>query len=459
MSNEQLSLLIVPCPLSIVEYLRIPKLDRVEMAIVNPLRSLKLTNLRSLFFIMLPVKVAEEIILNLVENLCSKRDTELIDLEAAHGRILAQTVMGKLDVPHWDNSAMDGYAIRYEDVSNCREDNPITLEIVTEIAAGDRPQVDVKRGQAARIFTGAMLPKGADTIVMQENTDREGDRVTILSAPEAREFVRHQGAFYRAGTPLLEAGTKISAAEIAVLATAQCTQLAVYRRPRVAILSTGDELVTPEQTLQPGQIVDSNQYALASFVADRGAIPLKLGIVGDRPDELKQAISQAIDSADLVLSTGGVSVGDYDYVDRILTELGGTLHIRSVAVKPGKPLTVATFEGNNCLYFGIPGNPVSALVSCWRFVRPALNKLTGEQERMPFVRAIARHDLKAGGKRETYLWGRLHLVDGRYEFALAGGSHSSGNLINLAHTNGLAIVPIGQKLITAGAEVEVMLVD
>ena len=408
---------------------------------------------------MLSVEVAESIIFDLAKNLNLERGTELVDLNAARGRILVRPVVGQLDFPHWDNSAMDGYAVRYEDVANCGEANPVSLEIVTEIAAGGRPQIDIKPGQAARIFTGAMLPEGADTIVMQENTQREGDRVTILGTPEAAEFVRHQGAFYRAGEPLLEAGIKIGAAEIAVLATAQCTEIPVYPRLRVAILSTGDELVTPEQTLQPGQIVDSNQYALASFVAENDAIPIKLGIIGDRPEELKQAISQAIASADIVLSTGGVSVGDHDYVDRILTELGGTLHIRSVAVKPGKPLTVATFKENNCLYFGIPGNPVSALVSCWRFVRPALKKLSGVNDRLSFVRAISRHDLKAGGKRETYLWGQLNLVDGNYEFALAGGSHSSGNLINLAQTNGLAIVPVGQKLISAGQAVKVMLVN
>ena len=408
---------------------------------------------------MLSVNEAEEILLNLAKKIDYEGDIELISLEDSHGRILSQPVTGKLDVPHWDNSAMDGYAVRYEDVRDCGADNPVTLKIVSEIAAGDRPETAIKSGQAARIFTGAMLPEGADTIVMQENTRPEEDKVSILCAPESR-FVRHQGAFYRAGTPLLEAGTKIGAAEIAVLATAQCTELSVYRRPRVAILSTGDELVTPEQPLQPGQIVDSNQYALASFVTQNGGIPIKLGIVRDRPEDLKTAIASAIASADLVLSTGGVSVGDYDYVDRILAELGGTLHIRSVAVKPGKPLTVATFSDNSCLYFGIPGNPVSALVSCWRFVRPALKKLSGQTNYQPrFVNAFTRHDLKASGKRETYLWGQLHLVEGKYEFALAGGSHSSGNLINLAQTNGLAIVPVGQKSIAAAEEVKVMLID
>jgi molybdopterin molybdotransferase len=409
---------------------------------------------------MLSVQEAESIILNLVRSLDSNQDLEIVDLEAANGRILAQTVVGNLDIPHWDNSAMDGYAVRYQDVVNCSPEQPVTLEVVTEIAAGVLPQTEIKSGQAARIFTGAMLPVGTDTIVIQENTQRSGDRIFLQQAPEFQEFVRHQGAFYQAGTSLLEPGVKIGAAEIAVLATAQCTQLVVYRRPCVAILSTGDELVTPEQSLQPGQIVDSNQYALASFVAHNGGIPIKLGIVADRPAELKQAIASAIASADLVLSTGGVSVGDYDYVDRILAELSGTLHVRSVAVKPGKPLTVATFADHNCLYFGIPGNPVSALVSCWRFVQPALKKLSGLADFQPcLVNAITRHDLNGAGKRENYLWGQLQLIDGKYEFALAGGSYSSGNLINLAQTTGLAIVPVGQNLIPQGSVVQALLIN
>jgi len=409
---------------------------------------------------MFTVKEAEAIILNLATVLNSTKNIETISLEEAQGRILAQPVVGKLDFPHWDNSAMDGYAVRYEDVQNCSVANRVTLEVTAEVAAGDRPTTEIRKGQTARIFTGAMLPQGTDTIVIQENTTRDGNKVTILDAPQKQEFVRHQGAFYQAGTPILEAGVKIGAPEIAVLATAQCRELSVYRRLRVAILSTGDELVTPEQTLKPGQIVDSNQYALASFVASNGAIPVKLGIVPDKPKALKKAIAQARESADLVLSTGGVSVGDYDYVDKILAELGGTLHIRSVAVKPGKPLTVATFEDNNCLYFGIPGNPVSALVSCWRFVQPALLKRSGlNNYQSRFVTATTEHPLKSAGKRETYLWGQLHLVNGKYKFALAGGSHSSGNLINLAKTNGLAIAPIGTKAITEGSEVRVMIVN
>ncbi len=167
---------------------------------------------------------------------------------------------------------------------------------------------------------------------------------------------------------------------------------------------------------------------------------------------------KAIAEADIVLSTGGVSVGDYDYVDGILAELGGQIHIRSVAVKPGKPLTVASFK-NSCLYFGIPGNPVSALVSCWRFVQPALKKLSGLKNNWQptFIKAVTKQELRSAGKRETYLWGKLNIVEGVPEFSLAGGSHSSGNLINLSQTNALAVVPIGQTSIATGESIRVML--
>lgn len=409
---------------------------------------------------MLPVPKALSTILNLTTPLDAQKDSEIITLDAALDRILAVPVVSNLDFPHWDNSAMDGYAVRFTDVKNCSASQPVTLEIIEEIPAGYQPQQSIQSGQAARIFTGAIMPPGADTIVIQENTNREANYVSILEAPqEAQAFVRHQGAFYQAGSPLLSPGIRLDAAEIAVLATAQCTKIQVYRRPRVAIFSTGNELVTPEQQLKPGQIVDSNQYALAAFVTKAGGVPIPLGIVPDQPHLLKETIAQAITTADFVLSTGGVSVGEYDYVEQILGELGGEIEIESVAIKPGKPLTVAKFP--HCVYFGIPGNPVSALVSCWRFVQPALKKLSGlKGDWQPkFVRAQIKHQLRAGGKRETYLWGQLQVVEGVEQFSLAGGSHSSGNLINLAQTNALAVVPIGKKLIEVGEEVEVMIIQ
>lgn len=411
---------------------------------------------------MLSVSHAEGIILNLVQPLVGERDTEVVTLLTAIERILAAPVVSQLDFPHWDNSAMDGYAVRYEDVKHS-SDEPVELEIVEDIPAGREPQYSIQPGQAARILTGAVMPPGADTVVMQESTRREGERVFILASPEPQAFVRHRASFYQAGTLLLPSGIVLNAPEVALLAAAQCTQLKVYRRPRVAILSTGDELVKPDQPLQPGQIVDSNQYALAALVAQTGAEPLQLGIFPDQPKLLEQAIAKAVATSDVVLSSGGVSVGDYDYVEQILASLGAKIHIRAVGVKPGKPLTVATFSASaaanqkSVLYFGLPGNPVSALVSFWRFVQPALKKLSGSSNWGPvFVQARSRDELRSDGKRETYLWGQLHLVDGNYEFRLANGSHSSGNLVNLAQATGLAVLLVGQTFLPAGESVKVL---
>lgn len=423
---------------------------------------------------MLSVKEAESMVLNLVQPLDSQRDVETVDLLAASGRILAASVTGSLDFPYWDNSAMDGYAVRFADVENCSAEKPAVLEVVEEIPAGYLPQSTVQSGQAARIFTGAMMPDGADTVVMQEETRREGDRISILVSPEKPQaFVKHKGAFYQAGTTLLTPGTVINAPEIAVLATAQCIQVPVYRRLRVAIFSTGDELVSPDQPLTPGKLVDSNQYALTVLLAQMGFEPIRLGIIPDNEDALTKAITQAVSTADVVLSTGGVSVGDYDYVEKILADLGGKIYIQAVAIKPGKPLTVAAFKrdekksdapisSSDCLYFGLPGNPVSALVCCWRFVVPALRKMAGlgaEAWGPELVKARCNVELRSQGKRETYVWGKLHLVAGVWEFKPAIGSQNSANLINLANTTGLAILPPTETRVWPGEFVEVLKVS
>lgn len=413
---------------------------------------------------MLSAREAEAKILALVAPPQGGNGIETVALALAPGRILAEIVTSPLDVPHWDNSAMDGYAVRHEDVRQATAECPVSLTVTETIPAGAVPQRPVGPDQAARILTGSMMPDGADTVVIQEVTQRQESQVQVLEAPDPGQFVRHQGSFYRAGSPLLAPGLRLNGPEIAVLASAQYAQVAVYRQPRVAIFSTGNELVAPGTPLQLGQIVDSNQYALAALVRQAGGVPVPLGVVPDQPQALKDAIAAALTQADLILSSGGVSVGDFDYVDQILAELGATLHIRAVAVKPGKPLTVATFPGGDDgaqpLYFGLPGNPVSALVSFWRFVEPALRKRAGLSQGWSslFVPATTRQLLKAGGQRETYLWGRLEGTPQGYSFELAGGSHSSGNLVNLAQTNALAVLPVGTTAIAAHQTVQVMLV-
>lgn len=424
---------------------------------------------------------AERIIFTLVSPIQAVETVELDAVTDCLGRVLATATLSRVDFPHWDNSAMDGYAVRAADVQQV----PVTLQIVEEIPAGKLPQKIIEPGQAARILTGAMLPEGADTVVMQEVCDRASPapEVTVLKASERGAFVRQRGSYARLGDELLAAGRVIGPAEMAVLAAAGQTQVPVFQRPRVAILSTGSELVRPDAVLQPGQLVDSNQYALAALVAQTGAVPVLLGIVGDDRAELKAAIASALTQAEMVISSGGVSVGDYDYVEEVLLELGATLHIQSVAVKPGKPLTVAGFDyaqpsglnysarrqvydyaqpsglgAGGKVYFGLPGNPASAMVGFWRFVAPAIAKLSGRsQPWLPeFVIAKATAALSAGGDRETYLWGKLVAGEGGYEFERASGGHNSGNLVNLVGTSGLGLVPQGQTRIEAGEPLKVL---
>lgn len=410
--------------------------------------------------LMLSVQEAEKLIFDAVQVI---QDVEVVKLEDGgdsfavriRDRILATSISSQLDFPHWDNSAMDGYAVRFEDVKT-----PVTLDIIEEIPAGSPPQKTIQSGQAARILTGSMLPQGADTIVMQENTTRQGDRVSILTPPRDRgAFVRYQGTYCKAGDPLLSPGLVLKAPEIAILAAAQCLEVPVFRRPRVAILSTGSELILPNQPLQPGQIVDSNQYGLEALVADLGAQVISLGIVQDDPKALETAIAQAVESADVVISSGGVSVGDYDYVDRILEKLGAKIQVRAIAIKPGKPLTFARFP-NAALYFGLPGNPASAFVTFWRFAKPAIQKLSGLAQgwEPKFLTATTTHDLKSDGKRELSLWGSVSIEQGGFQFTPAGGSRLSGNLIHLAGTNALGVMAIGETAIKAGEAVKVLLI-
>jgi molybdopterin molybdotransferase len=392
---------------------------------------------------------------------------ETVPLNLAAGRVLAEPVRSRLDFPHWDNSAMDGYGIRAADVAAARPEQPVILEVIEEIPAGRAPTRSLGSGQAVRIYTGAMLPEGADAIAIQEEVTVLPDgRVAIPTAIAPDTFVRKRGAFGRSGDEILVAGTRLGPAEVALAAAAQCAQVTVFRQPRVAILSTGDELVAVDgPALKPGQIVDSNRYALEAFVRQMGGEAIAGGIIPDDRAALKTAMADAIAGADLVLSTGGVSVGTYDYVETLLGELGAAIAIRSVAVKPGKPLTVATVprapgpnSGQPCLYFGLPGNPASALVGCWRFVAPALKAMAGESVNPEAgrLRCLAAETLIGAGQREAYLWGRIALRDGQYHFIPAPGGHNSGNLVNLVGTTALAIVPVGAGAIAAGDPVEVL---
>jgi molybdopterin molybdotransferase len=410
---------------------------------------------------MLSATAASDLILDLVQPLVGPANQEWVGLAGAGGRVLAVDISGECDFPAWDNSAMDGYAVRWADIQNCDAQTPAWLDVAMIIPAGTAPKASLEAGQAARLYTGSMLPVGADTVIPQEDVVREGERVKISTAPSVGTFVRHQGDYYQAGGRLLSAGSPINAPELAVLATAQCTQVPVCRRPVVALFSTGSELVAPDQPLQPGQIVDSNQLALAHLITQAGAEVKRIERVSDQPESLQAAIADALTWADVIVSSGGVSVGDYDYVDQVLAKLGATLHIRAVAVKPGKPLTVATCQAQekSVLYFGLPGNPVSAFVTFWRFVHPALRKLSGLNRgwEPTFIKAISQQPLQGDRRRETYAWGQICFTANQPEFSPAIGRQNSANLINLANTNALAVLPAEQMMTETGERVTVML--
>lgn len=371
---------------------------------------------------------------------------ERVSILEANGRILARDALARRDNPPHDNSAMDGFAVRYEDAKGATQAAPVALDIVEDIPAGKVPEKELGPGQASRIMTGALVPRGADAIVPVEDARAEGARVWVADVEELGAHIRPRGEDMRAGQPVLKAGQLLGPGELAVLATLQKSFVAVYRRARVAIISTGDELVEIEDEVGAGQIVNSNTAALAAFCRAHGAEPIMLPVARDDEDEIRRTVQSALD-ADFVLSSGGVSVGDYDYVKKVLDELGAETIFWRVAMKPGKPLFFCKIGATP--YFGLPGNPVSSMMSFLQFVRPALYKASGYQPvawRLPQTTALLDSAIENDGGRRNYMRCRLYYCEEsglRAEVFAQQGSHMVSSMIG---ANGIAIFEPGQKL-------------
>ncbi|MFN5857786.1 MAG: molybdopterin molybdotransferase MoeA [Pseudanabaenaceae cyanobacterium] len=450
---------------------------------------------------MLLVSQAEELILSATPNPLAYPDppSEILPLSAGLHRVLAQDLFAPRRFPHWDNAAMDGYALRWTDAAQAMAQQE-GLELLPEaIPAGDAPNWQLPPASAARIFTGALLPSGADTVVMQEQVRVNSGKIYLDHLPTLGEYVRHGGTFAQASDRLLAAGTRLNPPELAGLAAMGINTVPVLPLVRVAIFTTGNELVNNELVnldrtdLQTGQIFDSNQYALTALVQQTGALAINLGTVKDNPSALRQKISEALAVADVVISSGGVSVGDYDLVAQTLQTLGGQIHCQSVAIKPGKPLTMATFDNTDYrdltdhhdlssspespssqvlpkVYLGVPGNPVSAIMSFWRFGRGIIAKRSGQLPHTwqpMFVDAVTTADLHSQGQRETYLWGnletRLKAGNSKTYFVPVGDAastvvYSSGNVISLMGCNGCAVLRRFQTYVPQGETVRVMVV-
>jgi len=360
---------------------------------------------------------------------------ETVGLSDALGRVLAEPVIARITQPPSAVSAMDGYAVRAADVA----ETPVALRCVGEAPAGGSYGGRVAAGEAVRIFTGGPVPAGADTIVIQENTESEGDRVTVLEPAPAGQFVRPEGLDFRAGEAGVAAGRRLTVRDVGLAAAMNVPWLRVRRRPRIALLSTGDELVMPGEAVGPNQIIGSNGLSLAAFVAARGGAAINLGIAPDNLDALARLTGDAR-GADLLVTTGGVSVGDHDLVSSALAERGLALDFWKIAMRPGKPLLFGTIGETPIL--GLPGNPVSSLVCAIVFLGPAIDAMQGlEAPATPLETAALGGALAANDRRQDYLRARLSYDDGGRRVATPFDRQDSSMLATLAHADCLVVRP------------------
>ncbi|PIW29990.1 MAG: molybdopterin molybdenumtransferase MoeA [Rhodospirillales bacterium CG15_BIG_FIL_POST_REV_8_21_14_020_66_15] len=380
----------------------------------------------------------------------SQLPAEQVALGDALGRVLARDVASTLTHPPVAVSAMDGYAVRWDDLGSV----PAPLTVIGESAAGHGLEGTVGPGQAARIFTGAALPAGADTIVIQEDTERDGETVRILENPKEKgEFVRPAGLDFAEGEVLLKAGHVVTARGVGLAAAMNVPWLMVRRRPRVAFVATGDEVVMPGQPVGPGQIISSNSLALAAYVTAMGGEPVSLGIARDTPESLAETLAGAR-GADLLVTMGGASVGDHDLVRQVLGGRGFELDFYKIAMRPGKPLIFGHIDGTPLL--GLPGNPVSTGVTSALFLRAAFAKMLGLAGERTECAAVLGGDLPANGRREDYMRASLETgTDGRM-VATAFPRQDSAMLAAFTRADCLIVRPVGAPPAKAGDLVRIL---
>lgn len=402
----------------------------------------------------LPVSVAQRCVLEEVATL----GIETVRLERSLGRVLAEDIRANRDLPPYDVSAMDGYAVCSADLAA----GSVDLDVVEDIKAGDMPMRIVQAGQCARIMTGAPVPQGADAVVRVEDSETLSDgRVRFIRPAPPGMDIRLRGEGMRNGDVVLAAGTEITPGVAGVLATVKRAQFEVYRRPRVAILSTGNELEGIEEPVDPSRIPDANSYALMAQVQALGVEPVLLGIARDDPAELERYLRQGLEY-DVLLVSGGTSVGVHDYVRPTMEALGVQMKFWRVAMKPGHPLAFGALErsdGTKALVFGLPGNPVSSMVCFEEFVLPALRRIMGHARlHRRTVSARLAHPVRMRPGRTEFV--RVVLSrDAQGYVATSTGTQSSGALLSMARADGLLVAPSGSNGLAAGETVIVQLLD
>ena len=414
---------------------------------------------------MLSVEEALKKVLDEIDTL----EEETVPILDSLGQVLTEDIKSDIDIPPLDNSAMDGYAVKYRDTAGAGEQTPKYLEVIDTVMAGSISKKEVVPGTAVRIMTGAPVPAGADAVVQFENTDdaqrKESapdapiTKVAVLSEAKDGLNIRRAGETIAKGAIALKKGTVIRAAEIGMLASLGYSRVKVIRRPVVAILSTGDELVEVDKPLPEGKIHDSNAYSIAGLVKRYGCVPRMLGIARDNEESLVSKLKEARD-ADVLLTTGGVSMGDYDMVKDIL-DRDGEMVFWKVRVKPGKPLAFGKVKGNGkrIPHMGLPGNSVSCMVSFELFVRPALLKMMGKKNyAKPTVEAILEDEVKNNAGRRLYNRAIVERRNGSY-YARLTGSQSSGILTSMSLANALIVISEDSKTVNKGEKVQALMLD
>ena len=408
---------------------------------------------------MIKIEEALAIILDNINSL----EFETVSILETLDRVLAEDIFSDEDIPPFDNSAMDGYAVIASDAKGASDSESVILEVIEELPAGYEASAKVTSGKAVKIMTGAPMPKGADAVVMVEYTKMEDSRVLIFKELSPGTNVRRAGEDVKKGDKVLKKGTLVRPAEIGMLAALGQAKVTVVRQPRVAILSTGDELVDIGEKLSHGKIRNSNTYSLYAQTAKVNCIPINMGIARDVREEIRNKIQKGLQSADVILISGGVSVGEYDLVKGVLVELGMDTKFWKVAMKPGKPLLFGMMPPQETRrakpVFGLPGNPVSMMISFEQFVRPALLKMSGRSRfEKPVIKAILDEEIRKKLGRKNFIRAQVKTVNGKYHATITG-PQGSGILSSLTLANGLIILPEDVDHVQAGAEVFVQLFD
>jgi len=401
---------------------------------------------------MISVEDALEIVLKQVSVLSSER----VKLLSSLGRVLSENIYSDFDIPGFNRAAMDGYAVVAKDTVHACPDRPVTLKVIDEVPAGFKVKSAISSGKAIRIMTGAVLPEGADAVVMVEYTEARGDKVMVFRSVKKGENVSFSGEDVKKGELVLSRGTLIRPQEVGMLAALGKTEVYVTRKPKVAIISTGDELIEPGKTLEKGKIYDSNSFSLFSQVLKCGADPERIGIVPDDKDELLHKVKMGL-SSNILLLSGGVSEGKYDLVKEVLMEARVKPLFWKVAVKPGKP----TFFGirERTLVFGLPGYPVSSMMNFENLVKPAIFKMLGrEGYKRIKIRAVLKGEIKNSSGRKNFIRVRLIEENGRY-LAIPAPSQKSGVLKSMVWANAVVVLSTDVRKVENGEEVLVEILD